>query len=84
MTITQNELLQLYTQSQDKYKQYSDLDQPSAMYYKGRMEMVSYMLRTLYPGWERVGTIGYYVYHEQMSYTDASNAISEQYIVNNF
>jgi hypothetical protein len=78
MTITQNELLVLYTQSQDKYKQYSGLDNSSAWYYKGRMEMVSYMLRTLYPGWERVGTVGYYVYHENQS-LDAAIGSMERY-----
>lgn len=76
MGLSQNELLYMYAQSQEQYKHYVKEDLiEKAMYYKGRMDMASHVLRALYPGWERVGTIGYYIYHEQMSYTHAENMV---------
>ena len=75
-SITQNELLYLYSQSQDQYKRYAGENLiEQAMYYKGRMDMASHMLRSLYPGWERVGTIGYYIYHKEMNYAHAENMV---------
>ena len=90
MVTNQEYLIQLYAEAQEnrRTRQTSSNPQWSDGYWKGRMDMALVILESAFPGWERIGTVGYYVYHENQTY-DAALASMERYrneqsIVNNF
>jgi hypothetical protein len=89
MVTNQEYLIQLYAEAQEgrSYRKFANPEWSDG-YWKGRMDLARTVLDSAFPGWERVGTVGYYVYHENQTY-DAALASMERYrngqtIVNNF
>ena len=69
-------LIKKYAEATQRVKEYWD-DRDNRNYWQGGKEALYIVLSENFNGWAVPGSVGYYVYYEQMSYPDALMASKE-------
>jgi len=69
----QNYLIQMYDQAREKILTYTYGDS-GRDYWRGIQDTYHKLLCMFHPGWSAQGTIGYYVFIENMTYFNAHHA----------